>query len=145
VKTPRDVLFASHQAAVPKLDVIRHEVVRELNNKGTKEQSWHVSFVSSLLCCSNQLWRELVWPCRRIWTGLAAVWILIFIVNVSQRDDSQIVFAKSTPPADVMMTFRDQQKLLDELLADHSLPMDVERPRIFSPKSRTETMKLLTA
>ena len=33
------------------------------------------------------------------------------------------------------MTFRDQQKLLDELLADRSLPVDAERPRIYFTKT----------
>jgi hypothetical protein len=91
------------------------------------------------------LWRELIFPCRRIWTGLAAVWILLFIVNFSQRDGSQTMIAKSAPPPEMMMTFHDQQKLLDELLADRSFPADVERPRIFSPKPRTEITELLTA
>jgi hypothetical protein len=144
MKTPRDILFARHQAAAPKLDTIRCEVVAGLNNKGTKEQSRPASLVSLLLGCSNKLWLELVWSCRRIWTGLAVVWILIFIVNFSQHNGSQAVITKSAPSAGVMMTFRDQQKLLDELLADRSLPMDAERPRIYSPKPRTEIMERLT-
>ncbi len=145
MKTPREILFSRHQAAAPKLEAIRQEVVQELNNQGTKEQSFLDSFVSFLLGCSNNLWLELFWPCRRIWTGLAAVWILLFIVNVSQRDGSQTMMAKSAPTAEMMMTFRDQQKWLNELLADRSPPMDAERPRIFSPKPRTETTELLTA
>jgi len=49
------------------------------------------------------------------------------------------------PTAGLMMTFRDQQKMLNELFADRTLPAEAERPRIFSPKPRTETTKLLTA
>jgi hypothetical protein len=145
MKTPRDILFARHQAAALKLDVIRREVVAELNDQGTKEQSWAAPLAAWLLGGSNKLWLELVWPCRRIWTGLAAVWILIFIVNVSQRDGSQTGIAKSTPSPEVMMTFRDQQKLLNELFADRSLPIEAEPPRIYLPKPRTQTTKLLTA
>jgi hypothetical protein len=144
MKTPRDILLARHQVAAPKLDAIRREVLDKMNNQATKEQRRSASLVASLLDCSNKLWLELVWPCRRIWTGLAAVWILIFVVNFSQRDGSQIMIAKSSPP-ETMMTFRDQQKLLDELFADRSLPVDAERPRIFSPKPRTETIELFTA
>jgi hypothetical protein len=70
---------------------------------------------------------------------------LIFIVNFSQRDGSQSMITKSSPSPEMMMTFRDQQKLLDELFADRSLPVDAERPRIYSPKPRTETMEFLTA
>ena len=53
MKTPRDILFASHQAAAPKLNAIRRAVVNELNHQGTKEQSFPDSFVSSLLGCLN--------------------------------------------------------------------------------------------
>jgi hypothetical protein len=145
MKTPREILLASHQAAIPKLDAIRRSVIFELNNQETKEQSWPVSLVASLLGCSNKLWLELVWPCRRIWTGLAAVWVLLAIVNVSQRDGSQVHLAKSSSPVAMTMTFRDQQKMLNELFADRSLPAEAVRPRIFSPKPRTETMELLPA
>jgi hypothetical protein len=145
MKTPREILFAGHQAAAPKLDAIRREIVAESNNKVTKEQSLPAVFVSLFLCCLKTFWCELIFPCRRIWTGLAAVWILIFIVNASQRDGSQTAVANSSPSLEMMMTFRDQQKFLDALLADRSFPVDVERPRIFSPKPRTETTELLTA
>jgi hypothetical protein len=144
MKTPRDILFARHQAAAPKLDALRCEVVVKLNHQDTKAQSRAGNLASWCLGGSNKLWLELVLPCRRIWTGLATVWILIFIVNVFQRDGSQAMLAKSAPP-EMMMTFRDQQKLLNELLADRSPPMEAERPKNYSPKPRTETTELLTA
>jgi hypothetical protein len=145
MKTPREILFSRHQATLPKLDAIRREVVAGLNRQDAKPPSFISALASWLLGGSKQIWQELIWPCRRIWAGLAAVWILIFIVNFSQRDGSQTMMAKSAPTAEMMMTFRDQQKLLNELLADRSPPMEAERPRIFSPKPRTETMELLTA
>src|SRR5450432_4167872 len=120
MKTPRDILFASHQNAAPKLDAIRREVVAGLNHQDTKAQSSAANLVSCCLGGSNKLWLELVWPCRRIWTGLAAAWVLIFIINFSQRDGSSTMMAKSTPTPEMMMTFRDQQKWLNELLADRS-------------------------
>ena len=144
MKTPREILFSRHQAAVPKLDAVRHSVVAELNSKDAKTQSLLSRFASSCLCCSNIFWQELIWPCRRIWIGLAAVWVLLAIVNFSQRDGSQVHLAKSSTPAAMTMTFRDQQKLLNELFADRSLPMEAARPRIFSPKPRTETMSFET-
>jgi hypothetical protein len=145
MKTPRDILFARHQASAPKLDAIRQSTVaaacdRRASTNGAHEPRSQTTATTIL----RTLWHELIFPSRRIWTGLAATWILIFIVNFSQRDGSQTMMAKSAPP-EMMMTFRGQQKWLDELLADRSLPMDVERPRIFSPKPRTETTQLLTA
>jgi hypothetical protein len=144
MKTPREILLARHQAAAPKLDAIRRAVVLELNSEDAKTQSFLTRFAPLRLCCSNILWQELVWPCRRVWTGLAAVWVLLAIVNFSQRDSSQVHLAKSSSPAAMTMTFRDQQKMLNELFADRSLPAEAVRPRIFSPKPRTETTRLET-
>ena len=144
MKTPHDILFARHQAAAPRLDAVRREIVAGLNHQDAKSQSWVALLASWCLGGANKLWLELVWPCRRIWTGLAAIWILIFIVNFSQRDSSQVHLAKSSSPAAMTMTLRDQQKLLNELLADRSFAADAERPRIYLPKPRTETLELLT-
>ena len=138
MKTPCEILFARHQATTPKLAAIRREVVQELNNQGTKEQSLSASLVASLLGGSNKLWQELVLPSRRIWTGLAAVWIFIFIVNFSQRDNVSSVTGKTVRSGEVMLSLQAQQRLMNELLADHSMPPDAERPRSFTPKPRTE-------
>ena len=37
-----------------------------------------------------------------------------------------------------MMSFQEQQKLVNELLADRSLPVDTDRPKTFSPRPRSE-------
>jgi hypothetical protein len=144
MKTPREILLARHQSTTPKLDAIRRSVVLELNNEDAKTQSFLSRFAPLRLCCLDKIWLELVWPCRRIWTGLAAVWVLLAIVNFSQRDNLPVHLAKSSSPAAMTMTFRDQQKMLNELFADRSLPAEAVRPRIFSPKPRTETTRLET-
>jgi hypothetical protein len=143
MNTPRDILFARHQATAPKLDAIRREVMAVEQREGRRAAvpQFRAADTATLPIL---IWRELIFPCRRIWAGLAAVWILICIVNVSQRDNSRTLTANFMPTAGVMMTFRDQQKLLNELFADRSFSMDAEQPRIFLPKPRTETMKLLT-
>jgi hypothetical protein len=133
MKTPRDILFTRHQAAITKLDAIRQQVIQTRFPSGGEVR---VSFVL-------RLWLELVLPCRRIWTGLAAVWLLLVIVNVSQRDGAATVMAESSSSTEMMLTFREQQKLLDEFLAGLALPVDVERPRNFQPKPRTEITKII--
>jgi hypothetical protein len=145
MKTPRDILLERHQTVAPKLDIIRRELVNVAADVNRRKPVRELTFAAMLAKAITLPFQELIWPCRRIWTGLATVWILIFIVNFSQRDGSQTMIVKSAPTAEMMMTFRDQQKLLNELLADRSPPMDAERPRIFSPKPRTETAELLTA
>jgi len=128
MKTPREILLARHQAAAPKLDAIRHAVVE--STRRPSHLRWPIL-----------LWRELVWPCRRIWTGLAAVWILILAANVSLHEHSPAI-ARSGPSSEMMTTLKDQQTVLAELLGDHAVPPDADRPKIFSPKPRTENAEI---
>ncbi len=60
MKTPREILFARHQTAAPKLDAVRCEVLAELNHQNTEAQSLFSSLVSLCLGGSNKLWLELV-------------------------------------------------------------------------------------
>ena len=138
MKTPRDILFSRHQSAAPKLNAIRREVVAELNHQGTKTQSRTENLVSWCLGGSNKLWLELVWPCRRIWTGLAAVWILIIAVNLSQRDPAEMMARKSPPPSpEMILTFRQQEMLLAELIGPNE-PRIAEPPKTFTPRPSSE-------
>ena len=137
MKTPRDILFARHQAATPKLDALRREILgKELNNQGTKAQ--RSGLVASLLGCLQIPWRELILPSRRIWTGLAAVWLLIFIVNFSLRDTVSSVTGQPVRTAPTMMSWQVQQRLMNQVLADRVNSPDIDRPRNETPRPRTE-------
>jgi hypothetical protein len=143
MKNPRDILLARHQAAAPKLDAIRREVLVRLNHKDTKARSWTDNFVSLCLGGSNKLWRELIFPCRRTWAALAAVWMALFIFNVSQRDKSELAARKLPPPSpEAIMAWRQQEKLLAELIGP-SGTSDAERRKIVLPKPRTENAEFL--
>ena len=144
MKTPRDILLAQHRAAGPKLDAIRRAVMtKDLNNKVTKEPSGALNFVTLLLRCSNLFWRELILPSRRTWAGLAAVWLLIVAVNVLQREPATAGKFSSASSAPTMMSFREQQRWMNELFADRTVATDAEPPKTFSPKPRTESVKLV--
>jgi hypothetical protein len=82
-------------------------------------------------------------PCRRLWSSLAVVWLLLLVVNFSQREHGASAAVQSTPSAEMATTFKDQQKLLNELLADRSWPVDLDRPKNYLPKPRTEIANLL--
>ena len=130
MKTPRDILLERHQAAKSKLDVIRSEVVAQCREEQRVAKP-------GLMFLPLLLWRELIFPSRRTWAGIAAAWVLILVVNFSLRDPAQPgSVIKVAAPA--MMSFQEQQKLLNELLADRSVPMDTDRPKTFSPRPRSE-------
>lgn len=137
MKTPRELLLARHQAATPKLNSIRNEIVMELNNEETKKQSFLPGLVSLFLCCSKNFWCELIFPSRRIWAGLAIVWAFIFAVNVSQRDHSQMTLAKSSPSPEMILSFRQQEKLLAELIGQTESQV-AEPPKTFLPRPSSQ-------
>jgi hypothetical protein len=129
MKTPREILLARHQAATPKLDAIRNEAVSRLPAARRGETFIHLP---------ARFWQELVLPCRRLWAGLATVWVLILIVNFAQRDNVNSITGQPAQPESVVMSLQAQQQLLNELLADRAEPVEADRPRNFSPKPRTE-------
>jgi hypothetical protein len=146
MKAPRDILLARHQAIEPKLDAIRHSAVAAIGERGISTDRVHKRRSPTVAAMFWRiLWRELIFPSRRIWAGLAAVWILIFAVNFSIRDNSHIVARKSPPAAEMIMAWRQQQRLLAELNGSPASPADAERQKTFLPKPRTERMEMLTA
>ena len=85
-------------------------------------------------------WQEVIWPYRRLWTGLAAAWVLIVAGNLLLREPvSPALAAKAAPSSQTMlMAFRDRQNTLTELLADPAAPVAAERRKIYSPRPHSE-------
>ncbi|HUB87699.1 MAG TPA: hypothetical protein VMB22_07375 [Verrucomicrobiae bacterium] len=135
MKTPREILLERHQAAAPKLDAIRQSAVAAVCDRRISNERRSQTTATMIL---KTFWLELVWPCRRIWAGLAAVWVLIFVFNLSQRDPSELMARKTPSPSPQMvLAFWQQEKLLDELMGPDKPPA-VEPPQPFLPQPRSE-------
>jgi hypothetical protein len=139
MKTPREILLEQHHSAAPKLDAIRREVVKAAADVNRRKQPVReLTFAATLTNAIRFSFLELIWPCRRIWTALAAVWIALFIFNVSQRDKAELAARKLPPPSpEAIMAWRQQERLLAELIGP-SAPDDAERREIFLPQPRSE-------
>ena len=146
MKTPRDILLKRYQDAAPKLDTIRREVVEVAADVNRRKQPVReLIFAAALANAIKVLFQELVWPCRRTWAGLAAVWVALLIFNVSQRDPSELAARKLPPPSpEAILAWRQQERLLAELIGP-SVPGDADRRKIFLPKPRTENTEFLAA
>ena len=82
-------------------------------------------------------WRGVIWPHRRVWAGLAAVWVMILAENLSLPGHVRIPTSK--PSAQEMIAaFRDQQRILAELLANNPVSREPEPPKVLAPGPRTE-------
>ncbi|HEX3627510.1 MAG TPA: hypothetical protein VH280_19055 [Verrucomicrobiae bacterium] len=140
MKTPREILLARHRAIETKLDDIRQDVIKKLNNKDAKTRSFSDSLASFFLGGPKAIWHKLIWPSRRIWATLATVWILILAANFSLRDHSEIKMAKSPPSQEVIVSFRQQQALLSELIGPDDR-LVAEPQKKYSPRPASERQK----
>ena len=75
-------------------------------------------------------WRELIWPCRRTWAGLAAAWLGIAVFNLSHPDHREIVTGKSTtPPGEMRLALQEQRRILAEIIGPSLSLSPAEPPR----------------
>jgi anti-sigma factor RsiW len=88
------------------------------------------------------VWREIVLPCRAIWAGLAAAWLLISIVNLSVRSHVQMAMAKSASTQEMVMTWRQQERVLAELIGPTEMRA-VPPPKAPVPQPRSERRREL--
>jgi hypothetical protein len=72
------------------------------------------------------LWRELFWSCRRVWGGLAAIWVAVVVINTA-IDDSPRVSVASTPQQshDWKLALQAQREMVRQLLKQDSPPVVV--------------------
>ena len=139
MKTPREILLAQHRAVELKLNIIRREAVEVSSDVNRRKQPVReLTFAATLANTIRLSFWELIWPCRRTWAALAAVWIALFIFNVSQRDQAELAARKLPPPSpEAIMAWRQQERLLAELIGP-SAPGDAEQRKIFLPQPRSE-------
>jgi hypothetical protein len=133
MKTPCDLLLEHHRDAEPKLDTLRSEVMTRLQKEehAHRDEAGHDRRTNFW----RLLWRELILPSRRIWAGIGAAWVLILGVNFALRDPAPA--GQATVSSPVMMSFQEQQRLVNELLADRAQPHDADRPKPVPPGPRS--------
>jgi len=132
MKTPREILLQKHQAAEPKLDRIRQEILAELLQTAAPEKSRAPERVSFFL----KLWLELILPARRIWLGLAAIWIVILAVNFSSNDEPRLAGNAAAPDAQTIAELKEQKLLMAQLLGLNDA--DADKPKSIAPRPRSE-------
>ncbi|HEY3863411.1 MAG TPA: hypothetical protein VGO59_16150 [Verrucomicrobiae bacterium] len=84
MKTPREVLFQRHRAVEAKLDAISRAAARPSPRA--------VNFL-------RDFWLEVFWTPRRIWAGLAAVWLVILAANLDFHAGAPRMTAAVSPNA----------------------------------------------
>lgn len=132
MKTPREILLQRHQAAQPRLDEIRRTAIALLViSQGPRTDRLPPRALLTL-------WRELIWPCRRTWAGLAAVWLVLLTLQLASRDPAEVAARKTPPPSpEVLLVLRQQQLLLAELV-ERSAPRVADQPKSTPARPRSQ-------
>ena len=101
----------------------------------------HASPVSRLSTLNQKL-STFLWPHPKAWAGLAAVWVGILILNLSQRDQSPGAAEKFSPPTpEVMAELRQQKLLFAELMGSPETP-EADRRKNIPPGPRSERVAI---
>ncbi len=80
-------------------------------------------------------WRELLWPCPQAWACLAALWVVLLLLNLAARDPVRLAKAsKSTPEPEFILALREHRRQLAELIGTLAL-IEPEKP--FEPRPRS--------
>jgi hypothetical protein len=116
MKTPREILLDRHRAAGPKLDAIREKALADLSPGAVSDASTRISG-SWPRRAAWLLWRELIFPCRHIWAGLAAAWVVLLLVNLPGGDKPARMIAETLPPdREVQALLREQREMFAQLV-----------------------------
>jgi len=98
----------------------------------------HVSAWRAMLSTLNSQLSTLLWPSPKAWASLAVIWLLLLIANTSTSDKSTAVAgAVSRPAPERLMAWREQERMLTELLGPREIPV-AEKPKPAAPSTRSE-------
>ena len=111
MKTPREIILESHRAAEPRLDRLGEAVLAAELGTAHKASRGRANPVGAMM---QKLWLELIWPYRRTWAGLAAVWVVLGVAYVTtRRPYDPTAHAASQQP---MTSWVEEEQLLAQLL-----------------------------
>jgi len=145
MKTPREILLNRHTSATPKLDAIREQVIADecevtignpfLRSGATEGRR------QSAIGNPSAFWRAWLWPHPKAWAGLAAVWVVIFGLQLAARDAAPALAQSSaTLSPQAVATLQEQRRLLAELI-DQSAPVEAAPRKSFPPRPRSEARR----
>jgi anti-sigma factor RsiW len=89
--------------------------------------------------CRN-LWRELIWPCRCAWVGIAAIWLALLAVN-ARLADHQPAGPRSSSAEAMLQSWEEQTRVLAELTQPsmgYSAPAPPPAAPVTPPRPRSE-------
>jgi hypothetical protein len=170
MKTLREVLFEKHQAAEPKLDAIREQVVAGVGQssrsgvsrvsrsargwdglptwKSAIRQVWKPALRSDGMSALEGGWRRFLWSLRWHLAGLSAVWLVVVALSMDQSAAPTREVARQDAPSSrqLLAALRENQRQLRELIRAPAVEAAPEAPRpAASPRSEAQPFSMASA
>ena len=125
MKTPRELLFEQHRSASPKLDAIRRDVLRAVDEPASRD-SWS--------------WRDFLFSLRWHLAGMSGIWLVIIFLNLGSGHGPRMMasvppVAKASPQV-VLLSLRENRRQIAEMIGNPT--PDADKQRTFLPKPRSE-------
>ena len=80
----------------------------------------------------------ILWPSPAAWAGLAAIWVIILVVNSTSASGARELAQKVSPPApEAIAAWKEQERLLTELIGPHETRV-ADRPKPGAPRPRSD-------
>jgi hypothetical protein len=110
-----------------------------------RRQEGSVSREFTFAATGREWLANLLWPHPKAWAGLAAVWIFIFVLNFSMRDNAPALAVQASPPSpEAVAELRQQHQMLVELIGPAELQV-ADRAPALPLKPRSERAEALAA
>ncbi len=154
MKTPRQILLQRHREAETELDAVRHKALAAISGPAgtthpptagvpedaqiwSRRSIWGLDRLrAAVRVMFAKTWQELIWPSRRAWTGIAALWVLLLAVNLMLKAASPgVPAARSIHSPDLVRAYEEQRRVLAELLAPVNPPPAASARPLPHPRS----------
>ena len=83
-------------------------------------------------------WRELIQPCRYAWSGMAALWLIFWLINARTgvTENPRQIATSTRSGFERIRVFEEQRRVLVELTGPNDLsPAEPSRPAHAKPRS----------
>jgi hypothetical protein len=105
--------------------------------KSATSKQYEPNRLTSFLSTLNHQLSTILWPCPQAWAGLAAVWLVILTVNLTNTDRTPQIANSEAPTPEIIMALKEQRRELAELVGHFDVE-PVEPPKIVPPRPRSE-------
>jgi hypothetical protein len=148
MKTPREVLFEQHQAAEPKLDAVREQVVAGLTPNAPGRAKRMPPAAPRQASALETGWRQFLWSLRWHLAGLSAVWLVVLALSIdpSPAPTREVAHQDAPSPRQLLAALRENQRQLRELIRVPAAEEATEPPRPApSPRSEAQPSSMAAA